>query len=110
MKVTVEGPAHLKHHNSHLKRLTGEMAGLQIEPAWLEEGQDTATCNLCLMVLEQPTSGCPNAHAACNKCYVAELSHRKRCPTCRHPTDESKCGPSREPQRLSAVTMPPSVP
>ena len=88
------------------------MAG--IEPAWLEEGQleeqATATCPVCKLVLEQPTSGCPEGHAACNKCYVEELSHRQRCPTCRHPTDESKCGPSREPQRLSAVTMPPSVP
>ena len=41
------------------------MAGMQIEPAWLEEGKDTATCTLCLMVLEQPTSGCPDAHARC---------------------------------------------
>ena len=88
---------------------TSKMAGMQIEPAWLEEGQDTATCTLCLMVLEQPTSGCPDGHAACNECYDEELSHRKRCPICRHPTDESMCGPSREPQSLRAVTMSNSV-
>ena len=86
------------------------MAGMRIEPAWLEEGKDTATCTLCMMVLEQPTSGCPDGHAACKKCYVKELSNRKRCPTCRYSTSESKYVPSRETQRMSTVTVPPSVP
>ena len=90
--------------------LASKMAGMQIEPAWLEEGKDTATCNLCLMVLEQPTSGCPDAHALCKKCYDTWLIQKKQCPTCRHPTKTSKFVPSREPQSLRAVTMPPSVP
>ena len=85
------------------------MAGMQIEPAWLEEGKDTATCTLCMMVLKQPTSGCPDAHALCKECHVEELSYRKKCPTCRHPTDESRFVPSREPQSLRAVTMSPAV-
>jgi hypothetical protein len=86
------------------------MAGMQIEPAWLEEGEDTATCTVCTMLLEQPTSGCPEGHAVCRKCYVGWLVETKECPICRHPTDESKCGPSREPQRLSVLAMSPSVP
>jgi len=94
--------------SSALRR--SKMAGLRIEPAWLEEGKDTATCPVCKMVFEQPTSGCPDGHAACKKCYVQELSQRRRCPICRHPTDESRCAPSLEPQSLRAVTMPPSVP
>jgi hypothetical protein len=92
-----------------MEQLASEIAGMQIEPAWLEEGKDTATCTLCMMVLEQPTSGCPNAHALCKECYDRWLMHKKECPTCRHPTDESKFVPSREPQSLRAVTMPPSV-
>ena len=88
--------------------LTSKMAGIQIEPAWLEEGKDTATCTLCMMVLEEPTSGCPDAHALCKKCYVGWLIQKKQCPTCRHPTKTSKCVPSREPQSLRAVTMSPS--
>jgi hypothetical protein len=78
--------------------LTSKMAEMRIEPAWLEEGKDTATCNLCLMVLEQPTSGCPDAHALCKTCYDKWLIQKKQCPTCRHPTKTSKFVPSREPQ------------
>ena len=81
------------------------MAETRIEPVWLEEGRDTATCTLCLLVLEQPTSGCPDAHALCKKCYDECLIQKKQCPTCRHSTDESRCGPCREPQSLRAVTM-----
>jgi uncharacterized coiled-coil protein SlyX len=42
------------------------------------------------MVLDQPTVGCPEGHALCHQCYLAELFKRKQCPTCSHPTDESK--------------------
>ena len=86
------------------------MAGIPIQPAWLEEGKDMAECPVCWLVLEQPTSGCPEGHALCHQCYVAELHRRKQCPVCSHATDESKCIPSRGPQSLSAVTIPPSVP
>jgi len=79
------------------EQLAIKMARMRIEPAWLEEGKDTATCTQCMMVLEQPTSGCPNSHIICRKCYVQELSQKKECPICRHPTDESKCVPSRAP-------------
>ena len=76
----------------HLReQFTSKMVGMRIEPAWLEEGKDTATCPLCFLVLDQPTSGCPEGHALCNECYVEELTHRERCPTCRHPTNKSKC-------------------
>ena len=84
------------------EHLNSKMAGMRLEPAWLEEGRDTATCALCTMVLKEPTSGCPQGHAVCKECYVEELSHRKKCPICRDPTDESKCVPSRQPQSLSA--------
>ena len=63
---------------------------MKIDPAWLEDGKDMALCPLCLMVLDQPTVGCPEGHAFCRKCYVTELSHRKKCPLCQHPTDSSR--------------------
>ena len=66
------------------------MAGMQIDTEWLEEGKEMAECPLCMMVLDQPTVGCPEGHALCHQCYVAELFKRKQCPTCSHPTDESK--------------------
>jgi len=64
-----------------------------IDPDWLEilvEKKEKATCSVCLMVLEHPTSGCPEGHVFCRQCYVAELCKRKQCPTCRHSTDESR--------------------
>ena len=62
----------------------------QIEPAWLEDGKDVAACPVCMVVMEQPTSGCPEGHAFCRQCLVTELTQRKRCPTCRYPIHESK--------------------
>ena len=63
---------------------------MQIDPALLEEGQDTATCPMCKMVLNQPTAGCPEGHVICRQCYVSELSRKKQCPFCHHPTDAGK--------------------
>jgi hypothetical protein len=86
------------------------MTGMRIDPVWLEEEdhhKDSATCFVCTDLMEQPTSGCPEGHAACRKCYVECLARNKECPQCRHPTDESKCVPSREPLILRAVPMPP---
>ena len=68
----------------------------QIEPSWLEDGKDVAACPVCMFVLEEPTSGCPEGHAFCRACYLKELSRRKRCPSCRHDTDEKtlqRCRP-----------------
>ena len=63
---------------------------MKIDPAWLEDGKDMALCPVCLMVLDQPTVGCPEGHALCRQCYVTELSRRKKCPLCQHPTDASR--------------------
>lgn len=63
-----------------------QIEGLLIDPKWLEEGKDLATCGVCKMVLEQPTTGCPEGHAFCRQCYVAELALSKQCPTCGHAT------------------------
>ena len=63
---------------------------MKIDPAWLEDGKDMAVCPVCYKVLHQPTVGCPEGHALCRECYVTELSHRKKCPLCQHPTDVSK--------------------
>ncbi|KAJ1478779.1 hypothetical protein T484DRAFT_1960447, partial [Baffinella frigidus] len=67
-----------------------QIEGLLIDPKWLEEGKDLATCGVCKMVLEQPTTGCPEGHAFCRQCYVAELALSKQCPTCGHATKESR--------------------
>lgn len=53
------------------------MARIPIAPEWLVEGEDTATCPVCLMVLVQPTIGCPEGHALCKTCYLQELGHRQ---------------------------------
>jgi len=66
------------------------MAGVPTDTTWLEEGREMAECPICMMVLADPTTGCPGGHALCRKCYVAELHKRKECPTCRHATDESR--------------------
>ncbi|KAJ1491248.1 hypothetical protein T484DRAFT_1775196 [Baffinella frigidus] len=44
-----------------------------MEVAWLEEGREMAECPGCMLVLDQPTVGCPEGHALCRPCYVAEL-------------------------------------
>jgi hypothetical protein len=64
--------------------------GIPIDTAWLEEGREMAECPVCFMVLEHPTTGCPEGHALCRQCYVAELHKRKECPTCQHATDETR--------------------
>ena len=69
------------------------MAGIPIDTSWLEEGREMAACPSCMMVLEQPTVGCPDGHALCRQCYVAELHKRQQCPTCDTPTDITRCPP-----------------
>ncbi|KAJ1469389.1 hypothetical protein T484DRAFT_1851979 [Baffinella frigidus] len=66
------------------------MAGTQLDTAWLEEGKDMAECPVCLMVLGEPTVGCPEGHTLCRRCYIAELQKRQQCPVCSHATDESR--------------------
>ena len=66
------------------------MAGMQIEVEWLEDGENTPQCPVCMMLLDKPTSGCPEGHLLCRGCYVESLSTRKKCPICNHPTDETK--------------------
>ena len=71
-----------------------KISAMKIDPAWLEdqEGRDMR----CFMVLDQPTTACPEGHALCRECYVMELSLRRKCPLCQHPTDPSrlqKCRP-----------------
>ena len=65
---------------------------MKIDPDWLEEGRrtkDRASCPACFMVMEQPAQACSEGHAVCHDCYVTELAHRKRCPTCKEKTDTS---------------------
>ena len=69
---------------------SGEMAGTQLDTAWLEEGKDMAECPVCFMVLDEPSVGCPEGHTLCRACYVAELHKRQQCPICGHATDESR--------------------
>ncbi|KAJ1483610.1 hypothetical protein T484DRAFT_1799676 [Baffinella frigidus] len=66
----------------------------RIDTAWLLKGQDLAECPLCFLVLEQPTTGCPEGHACCKSCYIKWLLKKKECPNCSHATDESKYLPS----------------
>ena len=66
------------------------MARAQIHTAWLEAGKEKVECPVCLLVLDQPTVGCPEGHALCSPCYVDELSRRQQCPVCSHPTDPSR--------------------
>ena len=64
------------------------MAGMHVEPTWLEDRVDKAICPVCMMVLDQPTVGCPEGHALCRDCYLESLSRKKECPVCYRPTDE----------------------
>ena len=65
-----------------------------VDPKWLEAGQageEDCTCGVCLMLMEQPTSGCSEGHCLCKACYLKILQDDKRaCPSCREPTDEGK--------------------
>ena len=64
--------------------------GVPIDTTWLEEGREMAECPVCMMALDDPTTGCPGGHALCRQCYIAELHKRKECPTCKHATDETR--------------------
>ena len=54
-----------------------EMAGRQPRPRaslLVEgEGKDLATCSVCMLVMENPVSGCPEGHTFCRECYLAWL-------------------------------------
>ena len=78
----------------------------RVNPAWLESNEhaETATCFVCVNLMQEPYSCCPEGHSACRSCLVRCLSRKKECPQCRHVTDESKCHPSRDPKRLRPLS------
>ena len=45
-------------------------------------------CNICMMVMVEPTSGCDQCHCYCKACYVAWLAEHSTCPACRGSTDK----------------------
>jgi hypothetical protein len=47
-------------------------------------------CALCLGVMVEPTSGCPEGHSFCKPCYDTALEEKQECPTCRRPVDARK--------------------
>eukprot|EP00290_Baffinella_frigidus_P050073 CAMPEP_0180397388 /NCGR_PEP_ID=MMETSP0989-20121125/35998_1 /TAXON_ID=697907 /ORGANISM="non described non described, Strain CCMP2293" /LENGTH=64 /DNA_ID=CAMNT_0022399819 /DNA_START=71 /DNA_END=262 /DNA_ORIENTATION=+ len=51
------------------------------------DGRDLATCDVCMLMMEIPTSGCPEGHAFCKKCIIAWLQKNSGCPNCRHDMD-----------------------
>ena len=60
--------------------------------AWQEDTVDEEfICNICMEVMIEPTSACPDGHCCCRLCYVQILRESaKECATCLHPTDESR--------------------
>ena len=68
---------------------------------WLVEYDDIVKCPICLSLLKVPTTVCPQGHAVCRDCYVAELAFRKKCPLCKHPAGElRRCRPFEDLIRL----------
>jgi len=65
-----------------------------LDPCWLvEKPPDDFICQVCMNVLQQPTSGCPEGHCYCKECYVKALQNiggNRSCPSCRYPTCESR--------------------
>jgi hypothetical protein len=61
-----------------------------IDPDLLEIKFDDCVCRLCLGVMQEPSSGCPEGHCFCSDCYVKELRERKQCPTCCHPVADGQ--------------------
>ena len=57
--------------STHPRALT--MEGTKIDPNLLENDKDTATCPACLLVLEKPSSACPEGHVFCRECLGAKL-------------------------------------
>ena len=57
-----------------------------IDPELVDSGCDeNLACGICTLVLRVPTSGCPQGHTFCERCYRTHLVERPTCPTCRHP-------------------------
>ncbi|KAJ1468361.1 hypothetical protein T484DRAFT_1855535 [Baffinella frigidus] len=65
-----------------------------LDPCWLvEKPPDDYICQVCMNVLQQPTSGCPEGHCYCKECYVKILQNiggNRSCPSCRFPTNVGK--------------------
>jgi len=68
-----------------------------MDPKWLVEGQaneEACTCGVCLMLMEEPTSGCSQGHCLCNLCYVRILEEatpaQSVCPVCKEKTNKKK--------------------
>ena len=56
-----------------------------IDSGLVDSGCDeNLTCGICTLVLRVPTSGCPQGHTFCERCYRTHLHERPNCPTCRH--------------------------
>ena len=64
-------------------------AAWRIDSDLLEANVDDIVCALCLGVLVVPTSGCPQGHTFCLRCYGEALQNRLECPTCRRPADQN---------------------
>ncbi|KAJ1494452.1 hypothetical protein T484DRAFT_1877599 [Baffinella frigidus] len=56
-----------------------------LDPCWLvEKPPDDFICQVCMNVLQQPTSGCPEGHCYCKECYVKALQNiggNRSCPS-----------------------------
>ena len=61
-----------------------------INPDLLEVKSPHYECALCLGVMMEPTSGCPEGHSFCKPCYDKALEEKRECPTCRRKVDEGK--------------------
>jgi hypothetical protein len=68
-----------------------------MDPKWLVEGQaneEACTCGECLMLMDQPTSGCSQGHCLCHACYVRILEEatpaQSVCPVCKEKTSRKK--------------------
>jgi len=71
-----------------LKAPLREMAKISLE--FLEEDTEMAACPVCKMVLDEPTSGCPEGHVVCRSCYLTELAKKQQCPVCKFATEQSR--------------------
>jgi len=63
---------------------------VEIETELLERGYDEFECALCMLVLDDPTSGCPEGHTFCRSCYSAALAKSNECPSCRTAMEEGR--------------------
>jgi hypothetical protein len=49
-----------------------------------------SSLQICLNVLDVPTSGCPEGHTYCHECFRKVMQKQRRCPACRHPLSEAQ--------------------